>query len=101
LIVFHYQGAGREKVQNPMATVAKDGSFELTTYAHADGAPEGEYGITIVWRQKGKEAKMSLSGEGGGGTVDMLDGRYGDVTSPKLKKTVKKGEPNEFRFDLE
>lgn len=27
----------------------RDGSFELTTYAMNDGAPEGDYKVTVTW----------------------------------------------------
>lgn len=35
----------------PKATVKPDGTFTLMTYAPGDGAPEGEYKLTIVWHQ--------------------------------------------------
>jgi hypothetical protein len=36
-------------VPNPRANVGKDGSFEVTTFAGGDGAPEGEYVLTVTW----------------------------------------------------
>ena len=30
-------------------TVADDGSFELSTFNHKDGAPSGEFVVTVVW----------------------------------------------------
>lgn len=38
----------------PMATVGEDGSFRLTTYRTGDGAPEGEYVVTVVWPEPRK-----------------------------------------------
>ncbi|MCY2967432.1 MAG: BON domain-containing protein [Planctomycetota bacterium] len=35
----------------PKATVKPDGTFTLMTYTPGDGAPEGEYKLTIVWHQ--------------------------------------------------
>jgi hypothetical protein len=31
------------------ATTASDGTFWLTTFVSGDGAPEGEYDVTVVW----------------------------------------------------
>jgi hypothetical protein len=100
LVVFHPKDAGRENDPKPVATVRDDGTFTLTTFADGDGAPAGEYGVTVVWNAKGKEAKLSLSSEGGAG-ADRLGGRYGDPRQPKLSATVKKGEPNTFKFALD
>ena len=38
-----------EGTPNPRANVAKDGSFSVSTYATADGAPEGDYVLTVLW----------------------------------------------------
>src|SRR6516162_2916123 len=50
LVVFHPLGAATTESTKPLAYVKNDGSFALTTYTQADGAPEGEYAITIEWR---------------------------------------------------
>ena len=101
LVVFHPLDKGRENAEKPVATTKEDGTFVLTTYNENDGAPEGEYGITLVWNQKAKDQKFSLNSEGGGGGVDKFGGRYGDPGKPKIKKTVKKGDPNEFKLEVE
>lgn len=33
----------------PHATVGDDGGFQLTTYSTGDGAPAGEYALTLKW----------------------------------------------------
>lgn len=33
----------------PSGVVREDGSFELTSYEIGDGAPEGEYRVTVEW----------------------------------------------------
>lgn len=35
----------------PTAIVQPDGSFEATTFDSADGAPSGEYVVTVEWRK--------------------------------------------------
>jgi hypothetical protein len=37
------------EVPRPRASVGKDGEFALTTFSGKDGAPEGEYTVTVVW----------------------------------------------------
>jgi hypothetical protein len=44
---------------------------------------------------------MSITGEGGAKAgPDRLNGRFGSPASSPLKKTIKKGDANEFKFDL-
>ncbi len=101
LVVFHPTDKGRENDPKPVATVKDDGTFTLSTFGEGDGAPAGEYVVTIVWNRKPKEGKISLSSEGGGGGTDRLGGRYGDPRSPKLKATVNAAGPNSFEFTVE
>lgn len=71
----------------PRAEVEADGSFALSTYGEKDGAPAGDYNVSISWPDR----------ESGS---DRLQGRYANAAAPKLKATVKEG-PNELpAFDL-
>lgn len=36
-------------VRTPFAVVKEDGTFELSTLKPGDGAPEGEYAVTVSW----------------------------------------------------
>ena len=38
-----------QRGSRPQGTVGPNGSFELTTYGEADGAPEGSYDVSIFW----------------------------------------------------
>ncbi|MGL4553907.1 MAG: hypothetical protein ACRC33_22335 [Gemmataceae bacterium] len=94
LVIFNPPSQADEKDPiYPKGTVKDDGSFRLTTYAQDDGAPEGEYSVTVLWQ--GTRA----GGEGGG--ADKLGGRYADPRSPRLKATVRAGklEPEQFNAD--
>jgi hypothetical protein len=51
LVVFHPVGAAGAE-GNPHATVAADGTYTLTTYDSGDGAPEGDYLVTVEWWQR-------------------------------------------------
>lgn len=61
----------------PRATVQPDGSFTLSTYGENDGAPAGDYKVTVTW-----EDPESRS--------DRFSGRYSAANS-KLSATVKEG----------
>lgn len=61
----------------PGANVEKDGSFQLSSYELHDGAPAGEYAVTVIW-----------TGESGGPGPDLLRNRYGDANRPVAKITV-------------
>lgn len=67
----------------PRATVNEDGSFALSTYGAEDGAPAGEYLVTVTWSGPGSDDQ------------DKLGGRYGNRATTPLKATVKEG-PNEI-----
>ena len=102
LVVFHPTDPSYEKQigGKPFAKVKEDGTFALTTFAEGDGAPEGEYGVTIDWRPPAKEAKFSI-GDGGATGPSKLNPKYGNPQQPVLKATVKKGEANQFTFDVD
>lgn len=47
-VKLHLEGATPETVQ-PAAQTDEEGKFKITTYIGGDGAPEGEYKITVEW----------------------------------------------------
>jgi hypothetical protein len=67
----------------PFGVVDAGGSFSLTTYLTFDGAPAGEYVVTV--RCPGPPQR----GEDGGGP-DRLKGRYTDPKTSTLRATVEK-----------
>ncbi|MBX9626990.1 MAG: hypothetical protein K2X82_24525 [Gemmataceae bacterium] len=102
LVVFHPADPAVERRLGgkPFGTVGDDGAFTLTTYADGDGAPPGEYGVTVDWQKKAKAGGMALSGEGGGG-ASLLNPRYGNPRQPFATVTVTADGPNEFTFDVD
>jgi hypothetical protein len=50
IVVFHKVGADPSSGQ-PSGKVQDDGTFSLTSYQPGDGAAEGEYRVTISWRE--------------------------------------------------
>lgn len=51
-IVLHPKGANSsDEVVRPRAQVKDDGTFELTSYETGDGAPAGDYVLTVQWHK--------------------------------------------------
>ena len=104
LVVFHPVDPEVEKRLGgkPFGRVAEDGRYTLTTYGDAPngGAPAGEYGVTIQWNKTPKAGALSI-GDGGASGQSLLNPKYGNPAQPFTKVTVKKGEPNEFNFDVD
>lgn len=84
-VVFHPVGDVKGRVK-PVAVVGEDGNFTMTTFLTGDGAPPGEYMVTVVWRKYHVVEGEEVEGD------DMLYGQYNDLRSPFLKVTVKPGE---------
>lgn len=101
LVVFHPVDEAFEKKigGKPLATVKDDGTFTLTTKEENDGAPAGDYNVTVVWHKKGN-AKMSLTSEGGSGP-NVLNAKYGNPKSAVFKFSVKNGDKNEFMIEVD
>jgi hypothetical protein len=57
-VSLHREDSFFPKAPSPRATVDPDGKFALSTYDAHDGAPEGEYVLTVQWykplRQNGE-----------------------------------------------
>lgn len=52
----------QENVPSPRASVAADGSLKLSTYDGGDGAPQGEYVLTVEWYKPVKVGGDLVSG---------------------------------------
>ena len=71
-MVFHPAKPLPAGVGKPRATVQADGTFKLGTYDGADGAPEGDYKVTVEWW---------LSPGGDEPATSRLNPRYGKPDS--------------------
>lgn len=83
LVVFHPVAADQKPALKPLAYVDEQGNFELTTYDRGDGAPAGEYVITVEWREK-PATPFSADKEG----KDRLRGKYADPKSSGFRFTI-------------
>ena len=84
VVVFHPL-AGDAKAPNPTGEVGEDGTFTLGTYSAADGAPAGDYAVTVTW----PTGSSTIGGDAG--TDDRLEGRYANPKTSALKATVAAG----------
>ena len=75
---------GREQpLMRPHATVQSDGSFRLTTFTTRDGAPIGDFALTVTW--PGPRVKGQAEDEPG---PDRLQRRYADPKKPAASVRV-------------
>ncbi len=81
-VVFHHLGDWGEKSIVPQAETGEDGRFVLTTYAAKDGAPAGDYKVSIHWPayRVGKNVGP-----------DRLGGKYVNPQSTPLQAKVVEG----------
>lgn len=81
--------AGTEYALMPSGTADEAGVYYLTTYEGDDGAPVGEYAVTIEWPDKDWRPP-------GGGMPppppDRLQGEYADPKKSTIHYTVVEGE---------
>jgi hypothetical protein len=83
-VVFQKIGGEEKRAVRADGMVEADGSFALSTYTANDGAPEGEYAVTAVWRKPFVDA----AGKPGPNT---LPPRYAKAETSGLKVTIKPG----------
>lgn len=69
-----------------IGVVAADGSFRLSTYQGDDGAVQGDYHVTVVWRRPGA-------------ATNLLPGRYASAEKSGLAVTVRAGD-NQLVLEL-
>jgi hypothetical protein len=86
-VSFYPLGATANDWRRSTAMVDDKGTFQVTTYEPRDGAPAGDYTITIEWHQSRRGGK----GQG----PDKLEGAYsGDPTKAEIRFTVEKKKLN-------
>jgi len=94
-IVLHLLPLGGKTDIRSRGKVDENGKFVLTTYNTNDGAPEGEYVVTVYW--PGKSARPLQDDEL---PPDQLGGRYSDPAKSKIKIHIKAPETTLESFQL-
>jgi hypothetical protein len=77
----------------PTGRVGADGSVTLTTYTAGDGAPEGEYAVTVDLRRRPPDAEGDV-------TQSVLPARYLKPETSPLRVQIKKGTNELAPFEL-
>jgi hypothetical protein len=88
LVVFHPAETSAGDAVKPVGQVDETGAFSLTTYTKGDGAPAGEYVVTVTWPAP---RKGPFEPEGG----DRLNGRYANPKSSTIRFKVQAQALNE------
>ena len=97
---FHRLYGDDERAISPTGRVESDGSYTLTTYLKGDGAPAGEYAVTIYWPGDRKTTpNQDPTDEDDGLPPDRLRRAYAMVKSTALRATVRE-EANTIDFHL-
>ena len=86
-VAFHPIGAHAAEIYRPVGRSKPDGSFSVMTYSPDDGAPEGEYSVTVLWIDPTQPydecADVTIH--------DVLKGRYLDANKSTLRARVVPG----------
>jgi len=91
-VSFHPVGRAEALPFTPFGDVDADGNFRLTSYQSGDGAPAGDYDVTVSWR--------TASPEGEAIGPDRLKGKYANPKKPLCRATVREGENRLEPFHL-
>jgi hypothetical protein len=75
-----------DNANKPAGLADERGHFTLGTYRRDDGAPAGEYVVTVVWRSGARDPARPRQPP-----PDRLGGRFGDPLTSPLKATVVRG----------
>jgi hypothetical protein len=67
----------------PAAVTGEEGVFRLGTYEEADGAPAGNYKVTLYWPDSPNSQSRPS---------DLFGGKYGKPDASTIEVTVKEGE---------
>ncbi len=80
----------------PRGVAEKDGTFVIGSRMKDDGAPQGEYAVTIVWPAE-QDPKKQFDNT----PPDRLKNRYNDTKNPKWRIRVSAGENTLEPFELD
>ena len=75
-----------KKMPTPAAVVDANGQFQMESYVPGDGAPEGEYKVSITWLAPPPPNAQGIFDE-----KDRLSGRYSNPEKSGLTAHVESG----------
>jgi hypothetical protein len=90
MVTLHPVGNPGPEAIHPVGYVDDQGAFLLTSYKENDGAPEGDYEVTITWFLAAKVAGIHPGDEYS--SRNYLPERYASRQSSGLRVTIHPGE---------
>ena len=84
IVILHPQGESTKTHMKARGKSDVDGMFRLTTYDLEDGAPAGDYIVTLYWPVARPPGALDLD-DG----PDRLAGRYLDIKTPLTRLTIR------------
>jgi hypothetical protein len=85
IVTLHPTEALTDHRHKPAGMADEEGNFTLGTYTETDGAPAGDYVVTVEWRRVRKSPMEPVP-------PDRLGGKFSNPKSSQLKQTIVKGE---------
>lgn len=85
-VLLHPKNGPVAGAPSPRGTVGSDGKFTFTTYEADDGAPEGEYVLTVQWYKPVKQGNDVVGGP------NVLPNKYAQAKTSDLKIRIAAGE---------
>jgi predicted small lipoprotein YifL len=95
-VVFHPVGGAGPDAVKPRGTVRADGTYALTTHTAGDGAPPGEYRVTVEWWLSGAKKASDPDTP----PKNRLPAKYADPARSGLTATVGDGPTEVPAFNL-
>ncbi len=89
---------GAQRALRPFAEVEADGTFEVNTYLAGDGAPAGDYVVTIYWPAPRPPASGKFADESQ--PPDRLKDLYSNPSTSKLRAHIARGDNTLPPFQL-
>jgi hypothetical protein len=89
VLTFHPKGANDVTTVRPVGMTREDGTFTLTT-GQKEGAPAGEYVVTLLCPEEVNPSKKSFSTKAPE-TQDRFQGAYAKPETSTFKVEIKKG----------
>jgi hypothetical protein len=86
IVTFHHQGSGPD-APAPSAQTDSEGRYTLTSYQNGDGAPEGEYAVSLVCFRTRELRKGSDEDT----ARNIVPARYANAATSRLTAKVAAG----------
>jgi hypothetical protein len=96
-VIMFFPAGVSERPLPSQATADAEGRYQLSTFLTNDGAPAGEYVVTLTWPLPKREKRSDP--EGDSDSSDLLNNVYSDSRNTKLRATVDQRD-NEINFHL-